>query len=280
MFSQRPLREIEFSGTDLSIGGFPAYDFFGDGSFYLLGRYFLLLERGSLFLIPPASRVHVSVLPASNVYLLDTPGHCVGHMCGLARTTASPSASFAFLGGDICHFPGLFRPNIYAPLPDLIPVNDLDTAHRLPSVCPCSHFTNNHPRKAIGAVQDDRQTPFHLVSTDSSSAYRNPKVAQTSVDRLVTFDSHPDVMVCLAHDEDLIKHLPTLNNNPSDDLNLWKQRGFKDKIRWLWLNRLPRDGKPAQRPAVQGFWREGHPWPSAKAKLGRMAWEIIGNSGV
>lgn len=33
----RQLTEIGFTGSGLEIGGFRAHDFFGDGSFYLLG---------------------------------------------------------------------------------------------------------------------------------------------------------------------------------------------------------------------------------------------------
>jgi glyoxylase-like metal-dependent hydrolase (beta-lactamase superfamily II) len=62
-FANRTIREIAFDEA-FKIGKFPAYDFFGDGSFYLL----------------------------------DTPGHAIGHMCGLARTTPS---TFVLLGGDI-----------------------------------------------------------------------------------------------------------------------------------------------------------------------------------
>lgn len=70
-YSGRALEEIDFTMTNLQIGGFPAHDYFGDGSFYLL----------------------------------DTPGHAVGHMCGLARVTVEPP-SFVFLGGDIAHVSG------------------------------------------------------------------------------------------------------------------------------------------------------------------------------
>lgn len=38
VFAKRTLTEIDFSGTKLQIGGYDAYDFFDDGSFYLLGR--------------------------------------------------------------------------------------------------------------------------------------------------------------------------------------------------------------------------------------------------
>lgn len=34
----RNLVEVDFKDSDLNIGGFRAHDFFGDGSFYLLGK--------------------------------------------------------------------------------------------------------------------------------------------------------------------------------------------------------------------------------------------------
>jgi hypothetical protein len=38
-FEGRHLNEINFTKSDSEIGGFAAHDFFGDGSFYLLGKY-------------------------------------------------------------------------------------------------------------------------------------------------------------------------------------------------------------------------------------------------
>jgi hypothetical protein len=55
-FAGRQFREMSFDGDDmkgLKIGGFEALDYFGDGSFYLL----------------------------------ESPGHAIGHLCGLARVT-------------------------------------------------------------------------------------------------------------------------------------------------------------------------------------------------
>ncbi|EXJ75366.1 uncharacterized protein A1O5_02062 [Cladophialophora psammophila CBS 110553] len=65
--------ELSFSDT-LQIGQFKAYDFFGDGSFYLL----------------------------------DVPGHAVGYMAGLVRTTQD---TFVLFGADICHFASSIRPS-------------------------------------------------------------------------------------------------------------------------------------------------------------------------
>jgi len=84
-FAGRELREISFEKTSVKIGNFRAFDYFGDGSFYLL----------------------------------EFPGHAIGHLCALARATTSPS-SFIFMGGDAAHHGGEFRPSEYLPLPDSI----------------------------------------------------------------------------------------------------------------------------------------------------------------
>ncbi|EXJ80345.1 hypothetical protein A1O1_08489 [Capronia coronata CBS 617.96] len=232
-FRGRQLREIDFK-SNLRIDGFAAYDFFGDGSFYLL----------------------------------DTPGHCLGHMCGLARTTAGDDSTFLLLGGDICHFVGDLRPNPTYLMPDHIPaeVLDADPAY-FPSPCPCTLFTDHHPLLPHGADLDEKKkTPFFRVSAHEKSAYVDPPIAQESVDKLLAFESSPQVLVCLAHDKTLHKHLPTLNEDPELTLNDWQERGWKEKCRWDWLNELPRNGKPGRKPVVEGFWRDGKPWDRSKVE--------------
>lgn len=76
------MREIDFSWQNLTVGNFQAFDFFGDGSFYLL----------------------------------NSPGHDTGHLAGFARTTTNPD-TFIFMGGDICHHGGELRPSPYLPIP-------------------------------------------------------------------------------------------------------------------------------------------------------------------
>ncbi|CRK19589.1 hypothetical protein BN1723_017793 [Verticillium longisporum] len=78
-FEGREVREMDFSNSQ-NIAGYPARDFFGDGS----------------------------------LYILSTPGHAIGHISALVRTEEN---SFAFLGADICHFSGSFRPTPYLPIP-------------------------------------------------------------------------------------------------------------------------------------------------------------------
>lgn len=236
----RALTEISFDDTSQNIAGFRAHDFFGDGSFYLL----------------------------------DTPGHCLGHMCGLVRTTGGPDSTFVLLGGDICHFPGVTRPNPELPLPNTIPERVLNTkgGQHFPSPCPCSLFTDHHPALSSGCDKDrirldPKRTPFYAISNDPTSAYTDPIIAQQSASKLIRLDASPNVLVCLAHDETMLHSLPTLNNNPADDLNNWKERGYKEKIHWGWLNDLARDGKPARQAAVEGFWRDGQLWVEGKATL-------------
>lgn len=235
----RTVTEIAFGGTGIDIAGFGAHDFFGDGSFYLL----------------------------------DTPGHCLGHMCGLVRTTGGTDSTFVLLGGDICHFPGVTRPNTELPLPGIIPDRVLlAKGGYFPSPCPCSLFTDHHPALTSGCDADrnsfdPKTTPFYAISNDPASAYTDPAVAQQSADKLILLDASPDVLVCLAHDETMLFSLPSLNKNPEDDLNKWKERGFKEQIHWGWLNDLARDEKPARLPAVEGFWRDGRPWAEGKATL-------------
>lgn len=84
-FSSRELRELDMSSAshgNLTIGQCRAYDYFNDGSFYLLS----------------------------------TPGHTESHICGLARVSKSPD-SFILMGGDAAHNMGELRPSEYLPLP-------------------------------------------------------------------------------------------------------------------------------------------------------------------
>jgi len=111
---------------------------------------------------------------------------------------------------------------------------------------------------------DGRATSFYRISTDPSAAYVDPKTSQISVGKLANFDSDPSILVCLAHDTAMMHGLPTLNENPEDDLNAWRGRGLKEKIHWGWLNELPRDGKPGRKAVVEGFWRDMKPWPEAR----------------
>lgn len=224
---------IELAHTDLHVGPFPATDFYGDGS----------------------------------LYILDTPGHWPGHVCALARTTPD---TFVFLGGDMCHFPGHFRPSEDIPLPDVIPAEALKQSPKYPMPCPCEFFSDHNPQLHIKeepiSLADSRMTPFYQLSTAHHSTYKDPTTAVITAKRMQTyFDSDPNVLVCLAHDAALLDHLPLFNTHPDRDLNQWKELGLKQKSHWGWLGELPRYNKNGEvigpgnreKPIVEGLWRDG-----------------------
>lgn len=175
-------------------------------------------------------------------------------MCGLARTTPT---TFALLGGDCCHFVGVFRPTTYVPLPSTVPASNLDPY--FPNPCPCSAFTQYHPLHNKDDALDTaaRTTPFYKVSRAEENNYLFPELAEQSIDALQPFDADPDVIICMAHDGELLRAVPLLNREPRRDINDWKVRGYKEHTRWGFLNELPREGRPGREPLVLGVNRDG-----------------------
>jgi glyoxylase-like metal-dependent hydrolase (beta-lactamase superfamily II) len=107
-FKGRNVVELSFSDS-FKIGGYQAHDYFDDGS----------------------------------LYILNVPGHTTGHISAIVRTTPD---TFAFLGGDVCHFTGVIRPSSYIPMPETIPaITELNK--RFPHPAPCSVFTACHPNQ-------------------------------------------------------------------------------------------------------------------------------------
>ena len=56
------------------------------------------------------------------------------------------------------------------------------------------------------------------------------------------FDASNDILVCIAHDPSLFEVLPLLNTSSNNSINDWKAKDYKVKIRWRFLNELPRVG--------------------------------------
>ncbi|CAI7627100.1 hypothetical protein PCG10_002394 [Penicillium crustosum] len=226
-FANRDLIEVNFEHS-FSIGGFPAYDYFGDGSFYLL----------------------------------DSPGHCPGHLCALARTTPSSAeggATFVFMGGDICHFAGDFRPSPEKPLPDPIPESIIkwrNEARNFPA-CPCS-LTAHHPNTSDQGAA--RTTPWYNMRAEYPTVYPDFEDARASVAKMQSLDQNENVLVCIAHDAVLLDYLPIFNKNPGQDINGWKGDCIKEKCHWGWMREIAVDGQPAHAPLVEGFWRDGKLW--------------------
>jgi glyoxylase-like metal-dependent hydrolase (beta-lactamase superfamily II) len=99
----RTVRELDFTEQSpaLKAGDFQAYDFFGDGSFYIL----------------------------------NAPGHTTGHISGLVRTTANPD-TFIFMGGDLCHHGGEIRPSTHLPIPAEVQFTLPESIRSRVPVCP------------------------------------------------------------------------------------------------------------------------------------------------
>lgn len=183
----RNLREISFEGPNtLKIGQFPAFDYFGDGSFYLL----------------------------------NTPGHAIGHLCGLARTTLD---TFVLMGGDVCHYSGIMRPSKYLPLPETI------------SPHPC--YPNSERSLCPGHVWVDLQRSRGRSTTDTlfdMTFGADITLATKTVSKLQELDCNENVFVIIAHDQvvrDEVPHFP-------QSLNHWKEKGWGQKLKWMFMRDL------------------------------------------
>lgn len=199
--------ELEFQPNDhqvLTIGKFKAYDYFDDGSFYLLS----------------------------------TPGHTVGHLSALARTTSNEDgdgSTFIFLGGDIVHSCLVFRPTEKYPLPEQIspapnskPFTD--------SVCPGEFFASMHRvRKEEDGERRSRTTPFCLVAGPEEDMAES----QRSADELGNFDGEDNILTIYAHDDSLLEVLEYFPKTAND----WKNKGWGPQGHWRFLGPLMKDRK-------------------------------------
>ncbi|KAH7028442.1 metallo-beta-lactamase superfamily protein [Macrophomina phaseolina] len=189
----RKLREIDFAadGRGLKIGRFEAFDLYGDGSFYLL----------------------------------NTPGHTIGHMSALARTTVDPP-TFIFMGGDIAHHGGEFRPTEYIPLPREISPNPLKHALlRPPPTCPGDIFVSIHPKKS-------RTEPFFNPTTAEGGWHLSAAEATHSIEKMIEFDAYDNIFPVIAHDNSLLDVVDFYPKTAND----WLAKGWKDKSRWEFLS--------------------------------------------
>lgn len=187
-YKDRNLWEINFEeGDGLKLGQYRAFDFYGDGSFYLI----------------------------------DSPGHAIGHMCGLARTSANP-AEFIIMGGDIAHHGGEFRPSQYLPLPDDVQPNPLVEPYtRNAPVCPGALFEAIHP-------EHSRTTSF---MRPEGMVHENSEQAQESIGRWKEFDAQDNIFAMIAHDGslfDVVDFYPKTANG-------WSGKGWKEQGRWRFL---------------------------------------------
>ncbi|KAM7209966.1 beta-lactamase-like protein [Rhypophila decipiens] len=187
-------RETDVAGREIvglegdkftaKIGGFSAHDYFGDGSFYIL----------------------------------DAPGHSLGHLNALARTSVDPE-TFIFLAADSVHLAGEFRPTELLPLPDAVDVPGI-----VPCPCPAEHLLRIHPResKTLPYLGLDPCFPEDL------------EAAEKTIENIQAFDADERVFVVWAHDvtlHNILEYYPAT----ADD---WKVKGWKETSRRTFLSDL------------------------------------------
>lgn len=190
-YEGRALRELEFEASKNRIGGLQYHDYFGDGSFYIL----------------------------------NAPGHAVGHLCALARVTTKGSLksdedTFIFMGGDACHHGGEFRPTEYLPLPSKFDPSPF----LVPSLSVC-------PGEWLQAVHHEKKAtkPFYSVKKGFS---HNDEDCQRTISRVAEFDGVDNVLVVIAHDPALLEQgFPMFPTSAND----WKQHEFAQKLRWCFI---------------------------------------------
>lgn len=188
MIRGRNLREITFNEQNVvQIGRFSAFDYFQDGS----------------------------------LYLLDSPGHCVGHLCALVRTTTSPD-TFLFLGGDAAHHCGEIRPSQYRPLPESVTLKE--QGRQVP-FCPCSWYED---------LQMSRERDPKGPLWQPAFGHDMEDVLKT-IEHMQEFDGDDKVLVILAHDPAF--RSPEVPTFP-ETINNWKSRGLGQELRWTWLSEI------------------------------------------
>ncbi|KAF3385128.1 Cytochrome P450 monooxygenase andK [Penicillium rolfsii] len=186
-WKKHKIREVLFNDgpESVSIGGFQAVDYFGDRSFFLL----------------------------------NAPGHTIGHLAALARISLASTSSeehprdkFVFLGGDICHYPGAFRPT-----KDLL--LDSEALAALYS-CPASFFLDVHPEKNC-------DNPFYKMPGHCTV---DEKAAERSIQKMGAFDANEDVLVIIGHDASLIGRVEFFPK----PISAWERDG-KASLQWAFL---------------------------------------------
>ncbi|OJD29674.1 metallo-beta-lactamase superfamily protein [Diplodia corticola] len=195
-YKGRKIREIDFSThpNRLQLGRFDAIDFFGDGSFYLI----------------------------------NTPGHALGHVCGLSRTTPT---TFILTGGDAAgHHGGELRPSPYLPLPSHLSPSPFSLPRPFQPGTACPGSLLEQRIQAPRGRDPGATTPFYKLAPTGMPDFELD-VAQATVDWLAAFDGDERVLVVTAHDAKLkgvVEFFPKT-------ANAWRERGWKAEGLWRFL---------------------------------------------
>ena len=169
------------------IGKFPAHDYFADGSFYLL----------------------------------DSPGHAIGHLCALARVTTD---TFVLLGGDVCHYSGIMRPSRHLPMPENIVPHPFAPTESQKMFCPGHAWEELQKTRSRSATDTLYDLTFGM----------DIALATETVSKLQELDCDENILVIIAHDahaRDLLPQFP-------DTINRWKAEGWGARLKWAFLKDL------------------------------------------
>ncbi|CEL02573.1 hypothetical protein ASPCAL03741 [Aspergillus calidoustus] len=202
-FAGREVAELSLPEFSLDIGGLKALDYFGDGSFYLLSA----------------------------------PGHAIGHLNALARTTDN---TFLYLAGDSVHHLSELRPHAASHLPQSVALRGSSRC------CPGAAFHAIHPLSDITKVPDRYHeplgypdstpdtAPFFTISQTPTgeSLASDVNDARATIKAVQRFDADENVFVVAAHDASIRGILDLFPRTAND----WKVKGLKEAGRWLFLD--------------------------------------------
>ncbi|KAF4994720.1 hypothetical protein FDECE_13027 [Fusarium decemcellulare] len=199
-FEGRTVCELDLVKFDLELCGLRVMDYFGDGSFYFLSA----------------------------------PGHAVGHLNALVRTTED---TFMYLAADSVHHGSVLRPHPGTPLPSLVMLPGLCCGgEAFDDIHPMSDRSRipEHYRAAFGEPGDrPSEVPFQTLSETPTghSLHQNTQEGRRTVSAIQCFDSDPNILVVAAHDSSL----RTILDYYPKEANNWREKGWKEKSHWLFL---------------------------------------------
>ena len=150
---------------------------------------------------------------------LDSPGHAIGHLSGLVRTSTNPD-TFLFMAGDTCHHGGEFRPSEFLSLPAEITAHPL-MGHRSPFPYPSAMFEDLQRESSRSPQQ-----AFFSPSTGFDVGEAN-----RSVHKLQEVDASSSFWVVMAHDDTLHGVVDFFPKGASD----WRKKGWGGRTRWAFL---------------------------------------------
>lgn len=128
------------------------------------------------------------------------------------------------MGGDACHYPGVFRPSSYLPLPENISPHPYTGAIDTP--CPGAMFAELHP-------DHKSDQPFHTYPNvpDGKGVNHCREDALKAREKLMKLDASEDVLTIVAHDGTVLDIIETLPASAND----WKAKDWGKKARWRFL---------------------------------------------